>query len=50
MPVAPWLRTSNMTLPHYGLKLALDWMGKVQTADVQMVITIWYNLEFTNPK
>lgn len=50
LPVAPWLRTSNMSLPHYGLKIALDWMGKVQTSDVQMVITIWYNLEFTNPK
>lgn len=50
MPVAPWLRTSNMSLPHYGLKLALDWMGKVQTSDVQMVMTIWYELEFTNPK
>lgn len=50
MPVAPWLRTDNMSLPHYGLKMALDWMGKVQTADIQMVITIWYDLEFTNPK
>lgn len=50
MPVAPWLRTSNMALPHYGLKLALDWMGKVQTSDIQMVMTIWYDLEFTNPK
>lgn len=50
MAVAPWLRTADMSLPHYGLKMALDWMGKVQTSDVQMVITIWYNLEFTNPK
>lgn len=50
MPTAPWIRTSDTSLPHYGLKLALDWMGKVQTADVQMVMTIWYNMEFTNPK
>jgi len=50
MPVAPWLRTADFTLPHYGLKLAFDWMGKVQTADIQMVMTIWYDLEFTNPK
>jgi len=50
MSVAPWIRTADMTLPHYGLKLAFDWMGKVQTADVQMVMTIWYDLEFTNPK
>lgn len=50
MPVAPWLRTSNMSIPHYGLKLALDWMGKVQTSDIQIVVTVFYNLEFTNPK
>lgn len=50
MPVAPWLRTADMSLPHYGLKMALDWMGKVQTADIQMVMTIWYDLEFSNPK
>lgn len=50
MPSAPWLRTADMSLPHYGFKMALDWMGKVQTADVQMVLTIWYHLEFTNPK
>jgi hypothetical protein len=50
MATAPWIRTADMTLPHYGLKLAFDWMGKVQTADVQMVMTIWYDLEFTNPK
>jgi len=50
MPVAPWLRTSNLSIPHYGLKMALDWMGKVQTADIQIVVTVFYNLEFTNPK
>lgn len=50
MSVAPWLRTADLTTPHYGLKLALDWMGKVQTADVQMVVTIWYEMEFMNPK
>lgn len=50
MPVAPWLRTADMTLPHYGLKLALDWCGKVQTNDIQMVVTVFYDIEFTNPK
>lgn len=50
MPVAPWLRTSDMSIPHYGLKIGLDWMGKVQTADIQVVVTIYYNMEFTNPK
>jgi len=50
MPVAPWLRTADMSLPHYGLKMALDWMGQSQTFDVSLIVTIWYNLEFTNPK
>jgi len=50
MPVAPWLRTADFSIPHYGLKLAIDWSGYHQTITVGMVITIWYELEFTNPK
>ncbi len=50
MPVAPWLRTSNMSIPHYGLKIAFDWMGKNQTTDLDIIVTIFYNMEFTNPK
>lgn len=50
MPVAPWLRTSNMSIPHYGLKLALDWCGKVQTSDIQVVTTVFYDIEFANPR
>lgn len=50
MPVAPWLRTADMTLPHYGLKIGLDWCGKVQANDIQIVSTIFYDIEFTNPK
>lgn len=50
MPVAPWLRTADSSLPHYGVKFAFDWLGKVQTATVQMQTTIWYEMEFTNPK
>lgn len=50
MPVAPWLRTADMSLPHYGMKFALDWMGKSQSSQVQMIASIWYELEFTNPK
>lgn len=50
MEVAPWIGTGYTITPHYGLKFALDWMGKVQTADVQIVITVWYDMDFTNPK
>ncbi len=50
MPVSPWLRTSNMTVPHYGIKLALDWFGLSQTQDIPLQFTVWYDLEFTNPK
>lgn len=50
MPTAPWLRTADMSIPHYGLKMALDYFGYVQTINMGLVITIWYDLEFTNPK
>jgi len=47
---APWIRTADMTIPHYGLKLAFDFLGQTQTASTAAVVTIWYELEFTNPK
>lgn len=50
MAVAPWIRTADFSVPHYGLKLAFDWFGLTQVTDVPMVMTIWYELEFTNPK
>jgi len=50
MSTAPWLRTVDMSTPHYGLKLAFDYFGLPQTTDIPLVMTIWYNMEFTNPK
>lgn len=50
MPTAPWIRTAEPSIPHYGLKLAFDFFGLIQTADIPMVTTIWYDLAFTNPK
>jgi len=50
MPSAPWIRTSDFTIPHYGLKIAFDWFGYAVASYVNFVITIQYELEFTNPK
>lgn len=50
MPTAPWIRTSDFTIPHYGLKLAFDWFGYSVTSYVNFVITVSYEMEFTNPK
>lgn len=50
MTEAPWIRTANMITPHYGLKLAFNWYSYAQTTDIKMAFTVWYELEFTNPK
>lgn len=50
MARAPWLRTAETSIPHYGLKLSLDWFGIVQTTSMKMKFTVWYELAFTNPK
>lgn len=50
MPTAPWLRTADFGVPHYGLKLAWDFMSVSQTIDLPVVFTVMYGLEFTNPK
>lgn len=50
MPTAPWIRTADMSIPHYGLKLAFDFFGYSVTSYMNFVITIGYELEFTNPK
>lgn len=49
--VAPFLRTAETSIPHYGLKFALNGAG----ASVNAVIgyfncIVWYELELTNPK
>lgn len=50
LPTAPWIRTDEFGIPHYGLKLAWDFMSVAQTADLPVVFTVLYSLEFTNPK
>lgn len=50
MSVTPWIRTSDFTIPHYGLKLAFDWFGYNVASYINFVITVSYELEFTNPK
>lgn len=51
MTAAPWLRTADMSTPHYGIKIVFDTMGvTTSTAPVTLVATLYYDLEFTNPK
>lgn len=50
MPTAPWIRTSDFTIPHYGLKIAFDWFGYAVANYMNFIVTIQYELEFTNPK
>lgn len=50
MSTAPWIRTAEMSIPHYGFKLAFDFFNIAQTQDLALVFTICYELEFTNPK
>ena len=49
MAKAPWIRTAEMGVPHYGLKMCLDWFGITQATSMKMKITLWYDLSFTNP-
>lgn len=50
MQKAPWIRTSEMTVPHYGLKMFFEFPSSTQINTIQISYTIWYDLEFTNPK
>lgn len=50
MKTAPWLRTSSMTTPHYGTKMVIDFQGAVSNVAIPMIMTVWYHLQFTNPK
>lgn len=51
MSTAPWLRTADMSTPHYGIKMVFDPMGvNTSTSAITLVATLWYDLEFTNPK
>lgn len=46
----PWLRTADMSTPHYGMKFCYDGFGASFNFDLYFNIVIWYDLEFTNPK
>jgi hypothetical protein len=49
--VAPFLRTAETSIPHYGLKMALNGAGASVNAVLGYFnIIVWYDLEFTNPK
>lgn len=51
MTTAPWIRTADMTTPHYGLKFCASQFsigGTLQTGSIQ--ITAYIDLEFANPK
>lgn len=49
--VAPFIRTSEFSIPHYGLKLALIGNGASVNAVLGYFnISVWYDLELTNPK
>ncbi len=50
MQTAPWLRTADMSTPHYALKFAIDSMTAAANVGIPMLFTVWYDLEFTNPK
>ncbi len=48
---APWLRTADLTTPHYGLKFATSLFGLGGTALIGTIhITCYLDMEFANPK
>jgi len=51
MSSAPFIRTSDMTIPHYGVKMALVNNGASANAVIgSFLINVFYDLEFINPK
>lgn len=51
MTVAPWIRTADLTTPHYGLKFCASQFGLGGTALIGTIsITAYIDLEFANPK
>lgn len=45
-----WLRTSNMDVQHYGVKMYFDFFNQTVNLSFPFEFSIWYELEFTNPK
>lgn len=51
MTTAPWIRTSDLTTPHYGLKFCASQFGLAGTALIgQITITCYLDMEFCNPR
>lgn len=49
--VSPFLRTAEMSIPHYGLKFAVNGAGaSVNSVLGYFNVIVWYDLELTNPK
>lgn len=47
---SPWLRTVDTIVPHYGMKFVFDYMNLSGMTTFPMEFTVWFDLEFTNPK
>lgn len=51
MTTAPWIRTADMTTPHYGLKFCASQFGLGGTAKIGSInVTAYIDMEFANPK
>jgi len=51
MEECPFIRTAELGTPHYGLKLALQLNGgSVNAVVAYFQVTIWFDMEFVNPK
>lgn len=51
MTTAPWIRTTDLTTPHYGLKFCASQFGLGGTSQIGSIqITAYLDLEFANPK
>ncbi len=51
MTKAPFIRTSDSTVPHYGIKIATDTQGgSAATVIGYMTLTCYFDLELVNPK
>lgn len=50
MSAPPFIRTSEMSTPHYGLKMAFDFASSAQIYTIPLRFTVWYDLEFINPR
>jgi len=51
MEEVPWLRTTDMSTPHYGIKLvAINNGGSANSPVCFMTLTVYYDFDLQNPK